>query len=175
MPRVLLVDDEPDVHHFISAEAKTHGAQFEVHYASNLEEAVDKLNEMCYDAVVIDVVLKGVSGPSLGDMIREADVNIPMAYLTNMDTEDIRAQAVGQRAFYWSKDKFMRSAEGFRDLVRLIGELVQLNPCVANRAARIDNHGHPRMFKRTPIVIPPVFQLLLRYSAAAEAAAGGAP
>src|SRR4051812_34003854 len=48
-----------------------------------------------------DIRLKGFSGLNLGELIREHDVNVPLAYLTGLDTEETRAEATSQRAFFW--------------------------------------------------------------------------
>lgn len=166
-PRILLVDDERDSFDLLKAGMRFYGiSEFEVDYADNPTAAVEMLNGRCYDACVLDIRLKGFSGLNLGDLIREHDVNVPLAYLTNLDTEEARSEATSQRAFFWRKDRFT----DIHELLNLLGELVRLNPCVEGK--RIDNHGFPRKLKETPIEIPPVLQLLVTYSSQKAAAAG---
>lgn len=158
-PRVLLVDDERDTFDLLKGGMRHYGVtDFAVDYAETPTEAVARLNEQCYDACVLDIRLRGFSGLNLGDLIREHDCNVPLAYLTGLDTEEARAEATQQRAFFWRKDRFT----DVHELLKLLGELVRLNPCVGGK--RIDNHGYPRKLKETPIEIPPVLQRLVAYS-----------
>jgi CheY-like chemotaxis protein len=158
-PRVLLVDDEPDIYFFINALKSECGGRFELCYADCGTTAVDMLNAECYDGVLLDMRLPGLTGACIGDLIREHDPNIPMAYLTNLDTEDARAQAVRVRAFFWLKLEMLRDKADIHKLVTLINEMVQLNPCV-DEDKRLDNRGHARLLPRTPIVIPSVLKTL---------------
>src|SRR5207244_2296103 len=111
-PRVLIVDDDE----IISVALNHFRARLELQvnfvYAADVAEAVEKINGNCFDAAVIDVRLPGVTGVSLGALIREHDVNIPLAYLTNLDTETVRAEAVAQRAYFLNKLRFIGSSEG---------------------------------------------------------------
>jgi CheY-like chemotaxis protein len=175
-PRVLIVDDSPDSFELLTvaarhcstcAEAGEPDIEFE--YAETPEEAVEKLNATCFDACLLDIRLKGFNGLNLGELIREHDVNVPLAYYTGLDSDEARTEALKQRAYYWLKGRFEHPTQ----LLKLIRELAQLNPCQAGGVSRTDNHGHARRLERTPIEIPEVLRLLIQYSSEKLAAAGG--
>jgi CheY-like chemotaxis protein len=159
-PRVLLVDDEPDIFFFIKTFNEVFKGGFELFYADCGTRAIEMLNDECFDGVILDMRLPGLTGACIGDLIREHDPNIPMAYLTNLDTEEARRQAVSARAFFWLKYEMLSDQEALHKLITLIAEIVQLNPCVEEGVKRMDNRGHPRRLPRTPIVIPSVLKTL---------------
>jgi CheY-like chemotaxis protein len=163
IPRVLVVDDDEVVFIALVHFSKKTGLPIEFVYAEDVAQGVEKLNEACFDAALIDVRLPGVTGVSLGALVREHDVNIPLAYLTNLDTDAVRTEAVAQRAFFLPKLRFMGSDEGMGQLLKVVREMVQLNPCLQG-GARIDNHGFARRLEQTPIEIPGVLATLLDYS-----------
>lgn len=165
MPRILVVDDDEVVYTGLVHFARKAGTEVEFVYAADVAEGVAKLNEACFDAALIDVRLPGVTGVSLGALVREHDVNIPLAYLTNLDTETVRREATAQRAFFLRKIQFLESDEGMRRLLDIVSEMARLNPCQQG-GKRIDNHGFARRLAQTPIEIPGVLATLLNYSKA---------
>jgi DNA-binding NtrC family response regulator len=165
IPKVLIVDDDEFISFAIEHYKSRYTVGIAFAYAADVGEAIEKINAECFDAAVIDVRLPGVSGVSLGALIREHDVNIPLAYLTNLDTDGVRAEAASQRAFFLSKLRYVGSTVGMQSLLRIITEMTRLNPCEAG-GARVDNHGFPRRLSQTPIEIPQVLSTLLDYSKA---------
>lgn len=170
IPRVLVVDDDEIVFLALDHFSKAANPPIEFVYAADVAQGVEKLNEACFDAAIIDVRLPGVSGVSFGALVREHDVNIPLAYLTNLDTDAVQAEAVSQRAFFLRKLQFLGSDEAMGELLKIIREMVQLNPCVQG-GTRVDNHGFARNLAQTPIQIPKVLAMLLEYSKARGRAA----
>lgn len=169
-PKVLIVDDDEFIPFAIEHYKSRCKVGIDFVYASDVGEAIEKINAECFDAAIIDVRLPGVSGVSLGALIREHDVNIPLAYLTNLDTEVVRVEAASQRALFLSKLRFIGSTAGMQSLLKIITEMTRLNPCEAG-GARVDNHGFPRKLPQTPIEIPQVLSTLLNYSKAIGIAA----
>jgi DNA-binding NtrC family response regulator len=163
--RILIVDDQRDTFDLLSIAARhcalcaSAEASVEFDYAETPEEAVQLINQRCYDACILDIRLRGFNGLNLGDLIREHDANIPLAYLTGFDTPEVRAEALRQRAFFWRKERFQNPHE----LLLLARELASLNPC-ADGGERVDNHGFKRRLPETPIEIPDVLQMLIEYS-----------
>lgn len=168
--KVLLVDDDEIVSKSIIHFGNVFGFALDFRCAGDVGEAIERLNEVCFDAAVIDVQLPGVSGVSLGDLVREHDVNIPLAYLTNMDTENVRIEAMSQHAFYLAKSRFFGTDEGMKNLLAVISEMSQLNPCIEG-GMRIDNHGYPRRLKHTPLELPKGLAVLLNHGKRTAAAA----
>jgi CheY-like chemotaxis protein len=164
--RVLVVDDEPVVFRFLQHfRDEFDFRDLEFVYAASATAAISLVNESCFDAALLDMRLTDFSGARLGELLRGADPNIPIAYLTNLDTEEARRQAVSVRAFFWLKDDFfgkpeLPADEGMHKLLTLVREMVMLNPCVGEGGRRYDNWGHERELPRTPIEIPPVLRAL---------------
>lgn len=165
IPRLLVVDDDDVVPELLNCFKKDHGVMVEIVHARDVGEAVDKLNEQCFDAAIVDVVLApGVTGVSLGMLVREHDANIPLAYLTNLDTESVRREAAAQRAFFLQKKRFFTgTSEGIGALLAIVKEMIQLNPCKQD-GTRLDNQGFARELDHTPIKLPSVLVTLLNYS-----------
>lgn len=160
---VLLVDDDDILPLSIITFAERWNSPLEFEHARDVGEAVERLNQHCFDAAVLDVRLPGVTGVSLGALVRERDIDIPLAYLTNLDTETIRAEAVAQRAVFLSKLQFVGSDDGIHELLTIIERMAQLNPCLRD-GVRVNNHGYARVLTRTPLQLPDNLSNLLRYS-----------
>jgi CheY-like chemotaxis protein len=167
---VLLVDDDDTIAAALTYFAKKLEMPLDFEYAAGIDEAIEKLNSQCFDCAILDVRLPGVTGASLGALVRERDVNIPLAYLTNLDTEAVRKEAIAQRAFFLSKIQFVGSDDGVCALLNIIREMAQLNPCL-KRGERIDNHGYARTLPKTPIALPESLCVLLKHSNARAVAA----
>lgn len=163
--RILVIDDDDTIPTLLRHFSKKLNFPLEIDHASDVGEAVALINVHCYDAATIDVRLPGVSGVSVGNLIREYDVNIPMAYLTNMDTDSVRKEAITQRAFFMLKCNFLVDDHGMKRLLEIIMRMADLNPCIKG-GARIDNHNFPRKLPTTPLTIPDSFRKMLAYSKA---------
>jgi diguanylate cyclase (GGDEF)-like protein len=66
--RVLVVDDDPDIARFIEVNLRTHG--FEVHLASDGVEALEKVQEVQPDLVLVDVMMPRMDGFQVVDRLR---------------------------------------------------------------------------------------------------------
>jgi CheY-like chemotaxis protein len=166
---VLLVDDDDVIPTAIVHFGRQLHIPLDFKRAADVAEAIELLNHECFDCAVIDVRLPGVTGASLGALVREHDDDIPLAYLTNLDTEAVRKEAIVQRAFVLQKLQFLGSDEGMVELLGIIEAMAELNPCVKD-GVRVDNHGFPRHFSQTPIRLPDSLMVLLNHSKALTAA-----
>lgn len=170
-PRVLIVDDDEMVPFSLKHYSDRFGVSIDFEHAADVGEAVDKINSKCFDAAVLDVRLPGVTGVSLGALVREYDVNLPIAYLTNLDTEAVRLEAAAQHAVFLYKLRWFNTADDMHTLLKIIQEMARQNPCIEGGGMRVDNHGFPRQLKETPIELPAVLKTLLGYSRALSMAA----
>lgn len=161
VPRILLVDDEPDMQHFLTVWAARMGLELEIVAASDIQEGLDRLNESCFDAAIIDVILPGVMGVQLGEQLRAHDPHIPLAYFTNLDTPTVRQEAEKHHAYYLYKPKYLGTSEGMTNLLNSINMMAHLNPCLEG-GVRIDNQGFQRKLPTTPIVLPEQFETILK-------------
>ncbi|HEY3686351.1 MAG TPA: response regulator transcription factor [Streptosporangiaceae bacterium] len=90
-PRVLIVDDEPNIRDLVSVALRFHG--FTVETAANGKEALRLLAEARaddaeepVDLVVLDVMLPDIDGFELCRRLRAEDDGVPVIFLTARDT-----------------------------------------------------------------------------------------
>jgi DNA-binding response OmpR family regulator len=76
MPKVLIIDDDPDVRTVMNVLMKKNG--FEVETASRREEAMDKLATFCPSVVLLDVLLSGADGR---EICKEIKANEKMKHI----------------------------------------------------------------------------------------------
>jgi len=81
--RVLVVEDEPDLARALARSLREAG--FAVDTSSEGEDALFRIREVPYDAVVLDIMLPGLDGWSILHAAREADVRTPILLLTARD------------------------------------------------------------------------------------------
>jgi CheY-like chemotaxis protein len=82
-PRILVVDDDPDVRSVISLSLGRVG-NMEVVEAHSGHDAIERLRRATYDAIVLDVMMPGLDGPSTLELIRTefGDVETPVIFIT---------------------------------------------------------------------------------------------
>lgn len=153
------MDDDESIPRLIEHYARLHEVSLEIVYAPDIGIGVDQLNAKCCDAAIVDVILPGVTGVYLGERIREHDPHIPLAYLTNLDTDKVRASAAKQNAIVLIKNKYL-VPERMADLLTILIHLAERNPCL-DGGVRVDRYGFQRQLPKTPIEIAPEFQVLL--------------
>jgi len=88
MPRILLVDDEPDLLQLLRYRLEREG--FEVFWAEDGQEALQKLREIRPDLVVLDVMMPRMDGVETCKRIRNDAVfaQVPILMLTARTTEN---------------------------------------------------------------------------------------
>lgn len=96
MPKILLVDDEPDILEFLKYNLEQQG--FEVLLAHNGEEAINKLSEKP-DLIILDVMMPKMDGFETCRRIKSKKEfeNIPVVFLTakNGEKDEINALTLG--------------------------------------------------------------------------------
>jgi DNA-binding response OmpR family regulator len=100
---ILVVDDEKTARDYMVLAAEAYGAQFTVDTAAGVEEAVAKLNNTPYAALILDVSLPVMNGNILAVFVRKAFPNLPIAFLTNFESETAKQMGEETQAEYWSK------------------------------------------------------------------------
>jgi two-component system, NtrC family, nitrogen regulation response regulator GlnG len=81
-PVVLLVDDDEEVRLELMAAVKILNPPFDIEFASSAEEGCKKLSERCYDAMVADVNLLGVTGVQVASEAHEKCPTMPKVFWT---------------------------------------------------------------------------------------------
>ena len=84
-PRVLVVDDDPDILEYVSSFLEDHG--YEVAVASRASSALAALDSSPHDAMLLDVLLPGRSGLKLLTTIRRDRryADLPVVVVTGND------------------------------------------------------------------------------------------
>ena len=76
MKKILLVDDETSIHILYREEFEDEG--YEVHSAMNGEEALDMVNTIKPDLVILDINMPGMSGLDTLRRIKEDNSSLPV-------------------------------------------------------------------------------------------------
>ncbi|HCY72949.1 MAG TPA: DNA-binding response regulator [Rikenellaceae bacterium] len=85
-PRVLVVDDEEDIRNILKFNLEN--ASYLVDTASSGEDALAKMNTTHYNLVLLDVMMAGMSGFRMAEIIREdRKEDIPIIFLTARTSE----------------------------------------------------------------------------------------
>lgn len=94
MIRILIVEDEVPISSMIALSLKKHGYACEC--VADGAEAVDRIEDGRYDLILLDVMLPGLSGFELMELIRP--LNIPVIFLTARDAVDDRVKGLRRGA-----------------------------------------------------------------------------
>jgi DNA-binding response OmpR family regulator len=86
MPRILVVDDEPDVRVMISMLLRVN--HFEVVEAENADSALRSFETTTFDAVIVDIFLGNTCGLDLISAMRERAPGLPVIAVSGMATLD---------------------------------------------------------------------------------------
>lgn len=84
-PQVLVVDDDPDIRVLLETILKRGG--YEVVTAADGGDALLALGRNCFDAVIADLVMPGLTGFKMLEIMRAQGTDAPVIFLTASDTE----------------------------------------------------------------------------------------
>jgi len=96
MSRILVIDDEEIVRNLVMEILETAGHA--VTGAESAERALRRLDEAEFDLVVSDVVMPGLSGLELLELVRERSASLPVVLVTGAGTYDTLSQALTRGA-----------------------------------------------------------------------------
>lgn len=128
---ILVVDDEKVARDFIVMAAEAFDSDFTVDTAIDTADAKDKLNSKHYDALVLDVSLPVMNGNVFAVFVRKAFPKLPIAFLTNYDSETAKQAAEEQHSEYWSKIDKMSD---FQVLQQCMNNLIKGLNCDGDRS-----------------------------------------
>jgi two-component system OmpR family response regulator len=95
IPRVLVVDDEPNIRELVQVALKFHGCA--VSTAANGKEALRQADAVQPDLIVLDVMLPDLDGFEVCRRLRAAGNEVPVIFLTARDTssDTVTGLAIG--------------------------------------------------------------------------------
>ncbi|MGD1069247.1 MAG: response regulator [Bryobacteraceae bacterium] len=111
--RILIVDDDPDVHRLLTIALKDTGRYLES--AFDGIEGLQKFEEGRWDLVVTDVIMPGMDGMELLGRVRRLRPETPVVVMTVDSTAEKIVTAIRDNAFSWFRKPF--AAQSVRDMV----------------------------------------------------------
>jgi DNA-binding response OmpR family regulator len=94
-PRILIVDDDPDLLVLLADELRADG--FEIQTARSGDEALRRLGQAWPDLLIIDLVMPGLDGLALAREIK-SKADLPMIVLSAIDAGDSKADLLEEVA-----------------------------------------------------------------------------
>lgn len=122
-PRILIVDDEPDIVELVSFNLRAEG--YEVVTASNGLDAVTQANSLIPDLIVLDLMLPEMDGLSVCELLHRfpTTARIPIIMLTAWTSELSRLIGLD----YGAED-YMTKPFSPRELVLRVKKTLQAHP-----------------------------------------------
>ena len=146
---IVVVDDEPSIRELLVA--SLHFAGFEVNTAASGSEAIEVIEKVQPDLIVLDVMLPDIDGFTVTRRIRQEGINAPVLFLTARDD---------------TQDKIMGLTVGGDDYVTKpfsLEEQVEDDPIIRVADLEINEDSHDVTRAGQPVDLSPTEYKLLRY------------
>lgn len=111
--RILIVDDDPDVHRLLEAALRDNGYSLES--AFDGIEGLKRFQEGHWDLVITDVIMPGMDGLELLGRVRGFSTRTPIIVMTVAATAEKIITAIRDNAFSWISKPF--TPQAVRDVV----------------------------------------------------------
>ena len=108
LKRILIVDDDPDVHSLLTKALQRPDRYLES--AFNGVEGWTKLGASDWDLVITDVIMPGLDGMELLDLIHREKPTVPVVVMTVESTADKIVKAIRDNAYSWFRKPFTTAA-----------------------------------------------------------------
>ena len=86
MPRILVIDDQPDVRAMIAIVLRVN--HFEIVEAASGDAGLKAFEESSFDLAIVDIFLQGTNGFDVITMLRERVPGLPIVAISGMTTLD---------------------------------------------------------------------------------------
>ena len=90
MPRILVIDDQPDVRAMIAIVLRVN--HFEIVEAASGDAGLKAFEESSFDLAIVDIFLQGTNGFDVITMLRERVPGLPIVAISGMTTLDVVAE-----------------------------------------------------------------------------------
>jgi two-component system, OmpR family, response regulator len=111
--RILIVDDDPDVHRLLTLALDETDYYFES--AFDGIEGLKKVEDAPWDLVITDVIMGGMDGLELLERVRRIRPDMPVVVMTVDSTAEKVVSAIRGNAFSWFRKPF--EAQAVREMV----------------------------------------------------------
>jgi CheY-like chemotaxis protein/anti-sigma regulatory factor (Ser/Thr protein kinase) len=111
--RILIVDDDPDVHDLLTVALRDTGRYLEC--ASDGIQGLKKFEAGRWDLVITDVIMPGMDGMELLARVHSIRPETPVVVMTVDSTAEKIVSAIRDNAFSWFRKPF--AAQAVRDMV----------------------------------------------------------
>lgn len=128
-PSLLIVDDDPDIRHALQDLLEHEG--YLVQSVSTGQEALARVTQQHFHAMILDVGLPDQDGLSLLPVVKQADPLVPVVMISAHVTKEQKAQALRLGAFAWLDKPYSR--EELKALLR-----GAIGPVAAVRAEEVE-------------------------------------
>ncbi|HYU77473.1 MAG TPA: SpoIIE family protein phosphatase [Vicinamibacterales bacterium] len=106
-PRVLVIDDDPEIHRLLRARLEARCC--EVCVASSGEEGINKIRELNPDLIFLDVAMSGMTGIDVLDFVRSQRMDVAVILTTAYSSEQVAIAALRHGADDYLRKPFDRS------------------------------------------------------------------
>ena len=118
---ILLVEDNSTFRKSLKEMLALRFPGLEFEEASNGEEALQKLKNICPDLVFMDIRLPGKNGLEVTKMIREAKTDVEVVILTSYDIPEYRSAALSSGASHF----FVKGSSGSDEIANCVKSILQ--------------------------------------------------
>ena len=106
VPRVLVIDDDPEIHRLLRARLESRG--YQVSFASSGEEGLNRLREVNPDLIFLDVAMSGMTGIDVLDFLRSQRLDVAVILTTAYSSEQVAIAALRHGADDYLRKPFDR-------------------------------------------------------------------
>jgi two-component system response regulator MtrA len=134
MPRILIVEDNPDLAYGLRTGLEIEG--YEVQVAEDGETGLDRARSWSPDLVMLDLMLPGMDGYRVLKTLREGGSDVPVLILTARGEEADKVLG-----FRLGADDYVTKPCGVLELLARVGALLRRSR-QAEKGANADGHEH---------------------------------
>ena len=121
MPVILVVDDSRTDQALIGELIRKEAIDWVVEFADSAEEALVRMRELAVQVVVTDMMMPGMDGLALLDMVRKRYENVPVILATGEGSEALAAEALrrGAASYVSKKELAARLSETIKQVLQV--------------------------------------------------------